>query len=143
MSEFVERLNELIFESNLSRKDFAEKVDINAACVTHYLQGKRIPTVESLVKIADFFQCSTDFLLGREEDNRRICHKVCPPFSEQLAFLQKYFKQSPYQIYHNTEIPKSSFYEWLSGKRTPSLENVIRLADHFDCRVDFVLGREQ
>lgn len=142
MSEFVERLNELLFESNLSRKEFAQKAGLNATCITHYLQGRRIPTVESLIKIADFFQCSTDFLLGREEDNRRVQYNACPPFSERLEFLQKYFKMPAHRIYRDTDVPKSSYYEWLCGKRTPSLENVIRLADLFDCRVDFVLGRE-
>ncbi|MDE5943011.1 MAG: helix-turn-helix transcriptional regulator, partial [Clostridia bacterium] len=40
------------------------------------------------------------------------------------------------------DISKGCYYEWLSGKRQATLENVIKLADRFDCRVDFILGRE-
>lgn len=142
MSEFVERLDELMFEHNLNRKTLAQKLEISATCLTHYLQDRHIPTVEHLVKIADFFQCSTDFLLGRKEENRLLTFQPCPPFSQRLVFLKEYFACSSYQIYHNTNISKSSYYEWRSGKRQPTIENIVRLANYFDCRVDFVLGRE-
>ncbi len=142
MSDFAERLEGLIIEREMNRKTFAERVGINATSITHYLEGKRLPTVENLVKIADYFQCSTDFLLGREDVNSTLTFKPCPAFPEQLEFLKKRFNCSSYQIYRNGAVSKSAYYEWKSGKRVPSLENVIRLADRFDCRVDFILGRE-
>lgn len=142
MSEFGERLGELLFENNLHEKQFAEKLGICVSSVSVYLQGKSLPTVESLVKIANFFHCSIDFLLGREEENKTTKFKPCPPFCEQILFLKKYFKYSAYKIYHNTKIAKSSYYEWVGGERQPKVENVINLADIFECSVDFVLGRE-
>lgn len=143
MSEFIERLEYLLFEKNLNRKTLAQEIGLNATCITHYLQGKRLPTVESLVRIADYFQCSTDFLLGREEENRFLRFKPCPPFSQQIEFLKGYFQCSSYHIYHGTGISKSGYYDWKRGKRMPTLENVIKLAECFDCRVDFILGREK
>lgn len=142
MSEFGERLGELIFEKDLNEKQFAENVGICISCVSVYLQGKSMPTVASLVKIADYFNCSADFLLGREEENKSVKFKPCPPFPEQLLFLKSHFKCSAYQIYHNTNIAKSSYYEWLSGESQPLLDNIIKLAELFDCSVDFILGRE-
>lgn len=142
MSEFGERLGELLFEKRLNEKQFAEKLGICVSSVSVYLQGKSMPTVASLVKMADYFNCSTDFLLGREEENKSVKFRPCPPFSEQLLFLKKHFKCSAYQIYHNTNIAKSSYYEWLSGESQPLLDNIIKLAEHFDCSVDFILGRE-
>ncbi|MDE7265325.1 MAG: helix-turn-helix transcriptional regulator [Clostridia bacterium] len=59
-----------------------------------------------------------------------------------MKILKEKFGCNSYRIYHNTDISKSCYYEWLSGKRQPTLENVIKLADRFDCRVDFILGRE-
>ncbi|MDE7265326.1 MAG: helix-turn-helix domain-containing protein [Clostridia bacterium] len=80
MSEFSERLGELMSERNLNRETFAEKSGVNKTCITHYLQGKSLPTVETLVKIADYFQRSTDFLLGREEENPRLNSKPARRF---------------------------------------------------------------
>ena len=142
MSEFGERLSELIIEHSLKAKEFAKATGLKESCISVYMQGKSLPTVASLVKMADYFNCSTDFLLGREEENKSVKFKPCPPFSEQLLFLKKHFKCSAYQIYHNTNIAKSSYYEWLSGERQPLLDNIIKLAGHFDCSVDFILGRE-
>lgn len=142
MSEFVERLEELMFERNLTRKKFAEISGVDAASVTLYLNERRLPTVENAVKIADFFNCSTDYLLGREDVNHGAKFKSRPPFCQRLKFLKERFNRSAYSIYTGTGISKSSYYEWLSGKRQPSLDNVIRLADYFGCTVDFVLGRE-
>ena len=142
MSEFAERLNYLMFERGLNRKQLAGQLGINAACVTHYLHAKRVPTVANLVKIADFFNCSADYLLGREEMNPDLKFKPCPPFGERIEFLKQTFGCSSYSIYHATDISQSCYYDWKSGRRQPSLDNIIKLANHFDCRVDFILGRE-
>ena len=141
MLNFGERLAELICEQNIDKKTFAKNVGINATCISHFILGKHTPTVKSLIKIADYFNCSTDFLLGREEENRNLSFKKCPPFSEQLIFLKEKFNFRPDDIYNGTEIAKSSYYHWLEGKQ-PTLDNIIRLANLFDCRVDFILGRE-
>ena len=110
MSQFGERLSELIFEQELTGKEFAKITGIKESCISFYIQGKSMPTVTSLIKIADYFNCSADFLLGREEENKSIKFKPCPPFPEQLLYLKKHFKCSAYQVYHNTNIAKSSYY---------------------------------
>ena len=141
MSNFGERLSELIYEQNMDKKTFANTVGIDATCISHYILGKHAPTVEHLIKLADYFNCSTDFLLGREDELHKLTFKKCPPFSEQLLFLKQTFNCKPNEIYDDTELAKTSYYNWLSGKQ-PTLDNIIRLANLFDCRVDFVLGRE-
>ena len=141
MSKFSERLEELIIEQNIDKKTFAKNVGINATCISHFILEKHTPTVKSLIKIADYFNCSTDFLLGREEENRNLTFKKCPPFSEQLLVLKEKLNFRPNDIYDGTEIAKSSYYHWLDGKQ-PTLDNIIHLADLLDCRVDFILGRE-
>lgn len=142
LSFFVERLEELIFYNKLNAKELSIALGLGPSCITHYLRRYCGPTVESLIKIADFFHCSTDFLLGREEENDLLKFKPCPPFSQQLEFLKKKYNCSSYAIYRNNDISKTCYYDWKRGKRQPSLDNVIRLADHFGCRVDFILGRE-
>lgn len=143
MSEFVEILEGLMFERGLNKKMLAKQVHINATCISHYLLEKRAPTVESLIKLADYFHCSTDFLLGKEEENGRLVFKKCPPFNEQLEYLAKACNRTARSFYDgDTGIAKSSYYAWLSGKRVPTLDNVLRLAKLLDCRVDFILGRE-
>ena len=142
MSEFVERLEWLMFEHGFNKKMLAEQAHINATCISHYFLGKHIPTVESLVKLADLFGCSTDFILGREEENRQLAFKECPPFSERIAALRKEAGGTAQSFYRRFKISKTCYYGWLSGERKPTLDNIIALADNLDCRVDYILGRE-
>ena len=142
MSEFVERLDGLMFEHGLNRKTLARQAHINATCISHYLLEKRLPTVDSLVKLADYFQCSTDFLLGKEEENLSLTFRQCPPFCERLAFLKEKSGGTAQDFYYSLRISKTCYYAWLRGERKPTLDNIIRIANKLNCRVDFVLGRE-
>ena len=141
MSNFSERLDELIFDKGLSINEFAQAIGINASSISNYLNNTRLPTVANLVCIADFFQCSTDFLLGREEQ-QNLTFKPCPPFSERIDAFLKEVNCEPHDFYTTKKFSKSRYFEWKKGTRQPSLDNMIRLAEAFDCRVDFILGRE-
>ncbi|MBQ8255091.1 MAG: helix-turn-helix transcriptional regulator [Clostridia bacterium] len=39
-------------------------------------------------------------------------------------------------------VPKSIVYEWKSGMRDPSLENMLRIADYFGVSLEYLTGRE-
>ncbi len=142
MSKFAVILEELIFESGQNYKTFAASLGLSASCVTEYISQKAMPTVSNLIKIADYLKRSTDFLLGREEDGKNLTFKVCPPFCERLKVLEENFDGSVKEIYENAGITKSRYFDWKNGKRVPTVENVIKLAEFFDCRVDYILGRE-
>ena len=89
LQNFVESLSELIFQSNLSVKEFAEQLGCEKATIYRYLRGVKMPSVEMTVKMADFFACSTDYLLGLESDKYPRRFRACPPFHEQLPILLK------------------------------------------------------
>lgn len=142
MSEFVERLDWLINEQGLSQKIFAEKAGISESCISQYLKDKHIPTVENLIKIADYFHCSTDFLLGKEEEYDNLTFRKCPPFSERIVFLKNEFGGTVKKFLGNSKVVRASYFNWASGKRVPSLDNILCLAKNLKCRVDYILGRE-
>ena len=47
-------------------KDFCEAANISINTYQNYEAGKRVPTAEILIKLADFYGVTTDYLLGRE-----------------------------------------------------------------------------
>lgn len=143
LSKFGETLCELMFErNNMTAKALSEELGIPAPTITRYRKAQHLPAVENLVKIADYFKCSTDFLLGLEDENKYLTFKPCPPFSEQIVFLTEYSKKNFYQFYHDLDIPESTFFEWKNGSSKPTLESINKIAKYFDRRIDFVLGRE-
>ncbi len=141
LSKFSDILDSLMFEHELNKTQLAKETGINATTIGRYLHAVYTPTVENLVKIANFFNCSTDFLLGREEENYSQTFYPCPPFAEQLKVLKEHFKCPWWDFYRKSQISSSRFYDWKSGKRSPTLDCVIMLADSFCCTVDFIIGR--
>lgn len=67
MKVFQENLIELRKRNNLTQKAVATALGIAQPSYIRYENGTAEPTQETLVKIADLFDVSVDFLLGRKE----------------------------------------------------------------------------
>ena len=141
LSKLSETLDSLMFECDLTLTQLANEVGIHKAYLSRYLHCVMTPSVENLVKLADYFQCTTDFLLGRALENHPTAFHPCPPFSEQLKVLKEHFKCPWWNFYKTAHISSSRFYEWKNGTRTPTLDCIVFLADGFGCTVDFIIGR--
>lgn len=68
MHIFGERLKELRKSKGLLGKDLASLFEVEPATITNWEKGKRFPKDDILIKIADFFDCSLDYLLGRTDN---------------------------------------------------------------------------
>lgn len=64
------KLKELRKEANITQVEFAEKFNISKGTIAMWETDKREPDYVTLSKIADFFNVSVDYLLGRT--NNRI-----------------------------------------------------------------------
>ena len=138
---FSETLNDIMLENNINANTLANILGVKDSTVSRYIHGQRLPSIDSLVKIANHFNCTTDYLLGLEEDNFTTDFLPCPPFADRLKFLMNYFKFSSSKIYKNKGITKARFYDWKNGISVPKVDNVVKLAQIFHCSVDFVIGR--
>ena len=52
---------------NLSQGELAEMLGVHQTYVSMLERGLNTPTVELLDRMADIFDCSTDWLLGRDK----------------------------------------------------------------------------
>lgn len=62
------RISELRNKRNLTQDGLANRVGISRAALSHYEKDRREPDYDTLVKLADFFDVTTDFLLGHDKD---------------------------------------------------------------------------
>lgn len=62
---FGNRLKSLRTAHNIPQWKLAQILEIDRTTVTNYETGKRMPDVVLLCKIADYFNVSVDYLLGR------------------------------------------------------------------------------
>lgn len=142
LTKIVENLNYLFSEREITGKQLARELGLTEATVSRYRKGINTPSVSNLIKFADYFNCSVDYLVGNEEENTKLTFKVTPPIPERMAQLPKVFNMSAYTFCREVKISETAFYDWKSASKEPNIYSIIKIAKHFDRRVDFILGRE-
>ncbi|MCI8986980.1 MAG: helix-turn-helix domain-containing protein [Lachnospiraceae bacterium] len=65
--KFGELLASLRRERGILQKELAAYLNVTVATISNYEKGVHAPDYETLVKLADFFDVSTDYLLQRTE----------------------------------------------------------------------------
>lgn len=68
MENFCKRLIHLRTINNLTQKELADILNIERSTLSSYETGRRYPTISVLIRIADTFNVSIDYLLGRKND---------------------------------------------------------------------------
>ncbi|RSD27631.1 XRE family transcriptional regulator [Mesobacillus subterraneus] len=67
LSTFGEKLRYLREKNNLSQYELAHKLEFANTLIPTYELGKKEPSLNHLELIADYFNVSVDYLLGRDE----------------------------------------------------------------------------
>ena len=62
------RIKQLRLEHNLSQRALASKINANQKTVNFWERGVCEPSAGFIIALANVFECTTDYLLGREDD---------------------------------------------------------------------------
>ena len=65
---FPKRLKELRLANGLTQKDLAKAIEVGRTTISEYESGKIVPKQEGLLKIANHFNVSVDYLTGVSDD---------------------------------------------------------------------------
>jgi len=110
---FSEKFMHYLQIRGITAYKIAKDTGISQGLMNEYKNGKRTPTTENLVKIADYLNCSIDHLLGRdgaEEDEIQlidIYRKLTDEGKNAVLNYAKFTIANPqYQKY--TDIPKEA-----------------------------------
>ena len=67
MNKFNEVLKELRIEKGLSQQQFAQELNVTQPAVAKWESGERIPSLDLLIDIRNYFGCTLDYLVGLED----------------------------------------------------------------------------
>ncbi|OCB00423.1 helix-turn-helix domain-containing protein [Clostridium beijerinckii] len=62
-----DRLKELRLERDLLQKDIAQILNLTTSAYGYYEQGKRVPDSETIKILSNFYNVSSDYLLGMSD----------------------------------------------------------------------------
>ena len=79
-----ENIKKLRIVRGLNQVEFAKILCVTKQCVSNWENDNVVPSIDMLCKIADFFEVSTDYFLGRSE--RRVI-EVSSLTDEQIAHI--------------------------------------------------------
>lgn len=66
MKNFSERLKMLRTQKNVLQSQLAKECNLSVRQIIRYEQGVSEPTMSALIALADYFDVSLDYLVGRE-----------------------------------------------------------------------------
>ncbi|MEG1805784.1 MAG: helix-turn-helix transcriptional regulator, partial [Clostridia bacterium] len=143
LSNFGERFNELIFDKRITPDILAQAIGVDLSLIYKYLRKEFIPSTPTAIDIANYFNCSLDFLFGLSEESPNVFNTKLEPFSARFQQMLLAKNCTRYRLKKETQLAKQSVDDWFHGKRVPTIDNLIILAQFFDCSIDYLIGREK
>lgn len=104
---FGKKLKELRLEKKINQSELGEKIGISPSTVGMYERDQRFPDKDILGKIADYFEVSVDYLLGRTDE--RNLNKEKPKLDPSIKTIAAH-RVNPYEDISEEGINKINEY---------------------------------
>ena len=139
-------LREHRLKSGWTQAQVAEQLGVQPCTVTLWETGKREPNINMLRRLSDLFGCSVDGLLGGTQEPEEKQEPVGGSNMkiERINELKKQHGLTNAQLANLTGLTISTIDKLTSGYNSnPTLDTISKLADLFNCSVDYLLGRDE
>lgn len=83
------KLFELRSEKGLSQRELARIMNISQGTYNNWENENTQPSIEQLIALADFFEVSVDYLLGRTDENGTVIQSAEQKNGQELLKLYK------------------------------------------------------
>jgi len=100
-----ERIKELRIANNLNQIQLANALSVTKQSVSNWENDNILPSVDLLKRIAQYFSCTTDYLLELEDEGERAFIEVEDLTIQQAAHIQRLIRD--FQLV-NRELKKKS-----------------------------------
>ena len=94
------KIKELREDKNWQQKEVAMRLNRTTACISSWETGKTEPSVEDILRLADLFEVSCDYLLGRtdEMDIVETNSNLSPLQKEVLSSFDALSRDNQYRV---------------------------------------------
>lgn len=94
----LERILELAKKNNMSANKLLVECKLPSNAISYWKQGIKKPGIDALIKIADYFNISIDYLVGRESAKQTIQNTNINNRSDDLKqFIQLWEQMDEFQ----------------------------------------------
>lgn len=139
--KFQNRIKQIVDEQEFDKKDFPKFVDVSPAVIIRATKYGIIPSLKSLIKIADNVNVSLSYLLGETDNNEFYKSEHPTSFHIRLQELANERGEKYSAISNKMPFAYNSIYEWIRTGCLPSIDYLKPLAEYFKVSIDYLLGR--
>ena len=82
--EFGQILRQLRKQKKLTQKELADIIFVEQTTISGYENGKIQPTAKVIIELADYFDVSTNYLLGQPEKNKNQLEQIIDSTIDEL-----------------------------------------------------------
>jgi len=138
MSNYYELILEVLNESDKTIKDLEDNGIL--AKNTFYTFQHNAPSLNTIIKIANFLNTSIDYIINRVNTNKFKKYSLTQ--STFYTNLEKMMNSIPQtKLCKDLGISRTNFSRWSTGTK-PTLSKLITLANYLHCNIDELLEHE-
>ena len=146
MSEIVEKfkltLKDLIEQKRMGICDLARELNTSRFVIHKWLVVAKDMRFSALIKLADYFNCSVEYLCGKTDVYLGYVPKELPKFSDRLKEVLAECNISSYKLCKDTKIMSTQLHQWTYHTR-PMLNNLEIIAEYLGVTIDYLIGRDR
>ena len=139
--QFKNRLIDLFDDADVDIVTFCKNSNTSQTPIRNALTFGIVPSVLILIKIANYFNVSFDYLICDKDENDFIEAVTPCTFYERYDFLRKAKNVKHSQIANVMPFGRNVISEWKRNNTIPTIDNLKLLANYFDVSIDYLLGR--
>ena len=138
---FQKRFKDILDDSEYKRTEIVKLIPISQSTLSNALTYGIIPSTKTLLKIADFFDISINYLLGKTDVEGFDKSSSTASFLSRFESLCSEKEVTHYKVASDCLFDKSNISRWISKGFIPELEILELLCDYFNVSIDYILGR--
>ena len=138
---FQKRFKSIISYGEHNRTDLIKLIPISNATLSNALLYGIVPSTKVLIRIANFYNVSLNYLLGKSDSNDFIESAKSADFKLRFEELCKEKDVTHYKVANDCAFDKSNISKWFSKGYLPELEIIELLCDYFNVSIDYLLCR--
>lgn len=138
---FNQLSEDLMEEKNYKKYQLPKEIGITYDLFLKISEYGKIPTPRILMRIADYFNISIEYLLGRTKNTYFDKAKTNSTFQERLKYLREQKHMTEYAVTQKLHVSTSYTTTWKNPKYLPALNYLITLSEIFKVSLDYLLGR--
>lgn len=129
-----------------NKEDIAKLTNLlelsNSSIIYQWQNNQKGMSLKSATIIANFFECTLDYLYYRTDDDKSLKNNINDNFGIQLKKILEQENSSQYQLIKNGIVSANTLNTWMHNKSIPNMESIIKIADFLNISIDYLVGRE-